>query len=114
MAGIQDRKGELLKGTCSWIETDPTYKEWLHNDQSRILWVHGEPGKGKTMLAISQIAQLTDMIECSTLAHATLSYFFCDNKDDRRNNAIVILRGLLHQLLCQRPHLFGYLQGDYE
>ncbi len=110
MVRIQDTKDNYLEGTCSWILTDPTYKEWLRNDQSRILWIHGDPGKGKTMLAISQIIELTDRIERSTVASATLPYFFCDNKDDRRNNAVVVLRGLLYQLLCQRPSLFRYLQ----
>src|SRR5436190_10770933 len=54
MAKIQDTNDKLLEGTCSWILSDPTYNEWLCNNQSQILWIHGDPGKGKTMLAISQ------------------------------------------------------------
>ena len=114
MARIPDTKDMHLKGTCTWISVDPAYKKWLHHDQSSILWVHGDPGKGKTMLAISQITQLTQKIERMSVASATLAYFFCDDKDDRRNNAVVIIRSLLYQLLCQRPALVQCLRNDYE
>ena len=114
MAKIQDTKDRHLEGTCSWISIDPTYKEWLHRDRSSILWVHGNPGKGKTMLAISQVTQLIERTELITVTGSTVSYFFCDDQDDRRNNAVVIIRSLLHQLLCQRPELVVYLRNDYE
>ncbi|MCJ1363552.1 hypothetical protein MMC16_002659 [Acarospora aff. strigata] len=111
MARIQDTKDSLLEGTCSWILTDSNYEKWYHDQLSRVLWVHGDPGKGKTMLAISQITRLRNRIDNSA---ATLSYFFCDNKDNRRNNAVHVLRGLLYQLLCQRPDSIMFLRDEYE
>ncbi len=42
------------------------------------------------------------------------AYYFCDNKDDKRNTAIAIIRGLLLQLLRQRPLLFKHIQEDYD
>ena len=44
----------------------------------------------------------------------TFAYYFCDNKDEKRRTAIVIIRGLLLQLLRQRPVLFRHLQAVYD
>ncbi len=54
------------------------------------------------------------MIKWSVVDHATLLYFFCDNKDDRQNNAVVILWSLLYQILYQHPNVIKYLLDDYE
>jgi ankyrin repeat protein len=40
---------------------------------------------------------------------ATVTYFFCDNKDNKRNTAIAILRGLLLQLVQQHSKLLEYI-----
>ena len=34
-----------------------------------------------------------------------LIFYFCSHQDDRRNTAITILRGLLHQIITERPGL---------
>jgi hypothetical protein len=52
MIKVQDDKNKLVHGTCSWILGDPVYTKWLNEDRSQILWIHGDPGKGKTMLTI--------------------------------------------------------------
>jgi hypothetical protein len=41
------------------------------------------------------------------------SYYFCDNKHENRRTASAVLRGILLQLLRQRPILFKYIQADY-
>ena len=40
--------------------------------------------------------------------------YFCDNKDEKRNTAIVILRGLIYQLLQSRPKLFDHILSDFK
>src|SRR5271163_1170481 len=47
---ILNSKDPLLEGSCSWILHDPAFTQWWNNDESRILWIHGDPGKGKTMI----------------------------------------------------------------
>ena len=113
MSRIQSTKDALLEGSCSWIFGDPTYTSWLNSRNSRPLWIHGDPGKGKTMLTIAVIAQLSKWFEHSDNSKSVLAYFFCDDKDDRTNNAVAILRGLLYQILCQQPTLFGHLKSEY-
>ena len=43
----------------------------------------------------------------------TLAYYFCDNKNEGRRTATAVLRGLLVQLLRQRPILFKHIQSDF-
>lgn len=42
------------------------------------------------------------------------STFSCDNQDDRRKTASLILRGLTYQILCQHPDLAAHLHNEYE
>jgi len=111
IANIQDTKHQLQAGTCSWMSTDPIYDRWFHEHLSGILWLHGDAGKGKTNHAIRQVTELRNRVANST---AILLYFFCDDKDNRRNSAVMIVRGLLYQLVCQRPNLMKPLREEYE
>lgn len=43
----------------------------------------------------------------------TFAYYFCDNKSDKRKTATAVLRGLIFQLLRQRPNLFKNIKEDY-
>jgi hypothetical protein len=48
---LKSTKGQRTRGTCEWIRDNEYYKFWLHGD-SPCFWIHGGPGKGKTMLSI--------------------------------------------------------------
>ena len=112
---IANKKDKLLDTTESWIMKDPTYIKWLQDGPSLVLWLHGDPGKGKTMLAIALIEEFSRKHRMDRFANNTaLVYFFCDNQDDRRKTASLILRGLISQVLCQRPDLAVYLHNEYE
>jgi len=93
------------------MSTDPIYDRWFREHLSGILWLHGDAGKGKTNHAIRQVTELRNRVANST---AILLYFFCDDKDNRRNSAVMIVRGLLYQLVCQRPNLMKPLREEYE
>ncbi len=115
MQMIANKKDKLLDTTDNWILNNSTYLKWLKEECSRVLWLHGDPGKGKTMLAISLIEGFSKNIQLAEAASSeALIYFFCDNQDDRRKTASLILRGLIYQILCQRPDLTVYLHNEYE
>jgi hypothetical protein len=85
-------KGSRVEGTCEWIKTNKLYNSWLHS-QSQLLWLSGGPGKGKTMLSIYLAEELAQCVK--DLQDALFMQFFCDNKDEKRNTAIAIVRGLI-------------------
>lgn len=112
---IANKKDKLLDTTDSWIMIDATYINWLEDERSLVLWLHGDPGKGKTMLAIALIEEFSRNLRLGQSTKDTaLLYFFCDNQDDRRKTASLILRGLIYQILCQHPELAVYLHSEYE
>lgn len=115
MQMIANKKDKLLDTTDNWILNNSAFLKWLKEECSRVLWLHGDPGKGKTMLAISLIERFSKNLQFAEGASGeALIYFFCDNQDDRRKTASLILRGLIYQFLCQRPDLAVYLHNEYE
>lgn len=115
MQMIESKKDRLVDHTGWWILQSPSFRTWLDSDTSALLWLHGDPGKGKTMLAISLVRDIAKRIESEgPNSKRGLAYFFCDNEDERRKTATAILRGLLYQIFCQRPELCVYLRSEYE
>ena len=70
----------------------------------RLLWIKGDPGKGKTMLLLGIVRELTSHLG-SHSDGGSLSYFFCQGANERLNTATSILRGLIWMLLLQEKSL---------
>jgi NACHT domain/Heterokaryon incompatibility protein (HET) len=107
---IEETKGGLLKDSYHWILENSDFQQWRHDQQSRLLWIKGDPGKGKTMLLCGIINELKKSMAKKDL----LSYFFCQATDSRINNAIAVLRGLVYLLIDQQPSLISYIRKRYD
>jgi biotin operon repressor len=106
---IEDTKGGLLKDSYRWILDNSDFQRW-RNDQSRLLWIKGNPGKGKTMLLCGIIDELDESIGTTAL----LSYFFCQATDSRIKTATAVLRGLIYMLIGQQPSLITHIWKKYD
>jgi hypothetical protein len=104
-------KGSRVDGTCEWIKSNKLYNSWLHA-RSQLLWLSGGPGKGKTMLSIFLVEELEQRAKKSQ--DALLVQYFCDNRDEKKNTAVAIIRGLIFQLLRGRSKLFDYILLDFK
>lgn len=109
---IRTAKGEKVSGTCEWIVAQAQYTLWTSGSCPQLLWLSGGPGIGKTMISIFLVEELTQLVEQSS-QRMTLTYFFCDDKYERRRTATTILRVLLLQILQQRPILFKHMEPDF-
>jgi hypothetical protein len=107
---IEDTKGGLLADSYRWVLANPTFQQWQQRSDSRLLWVKGDPGKGKTMLLCGIIDELHNSMPRSAL----LSYFFCQATDPRINSATAVLRGLLYMLIHQQPSLVSHVCKKYD
>ncbi|KAJ4302834.1 hypothetical protein N0V90_001725 [Kalmusia sp. IMI 367209] len=96
-------KGTRVIGTCEWILRNKDYQQWL-DGSNHLLWISGGPGKGKTMLSNFLIEKLE-----RRTAEMNDAY-----QDEKRNTAVTILRGLVHQIVTKRPkliqHAFPYFE----
>lgn len=103
---IEAEKGGLLDNVYRWVLCSPEYRQWRDGGE-RLLWVRGDPGKGKTMLLCGIINELEQ--------HGSLvSYFFCQATDDRINSATAVLRGLIYMLIDRRPSLVSHVRKRYD
>ena len=107
---IEKAKGGLLKDSYRWILKNPDFQQWRDDQHSRLLWIKGDPGKGKTMLLCGIINELKMSIAKTDL----LSYFFCQATDLRINNAAAVLRGLLYLLVDQQPSLISHIRKKHD
>ncbi|KAH6714006.1 NACHT domain-containing protein [Leptodontidium sp. MPI-SDFR-AT-0119] len=107
---IEDTKGGLLEGSYNWVLKTSDFQQWRNNPQTWLLWIRGDPGKGKTMLLCGIINELKKSIPKSTL----LSYFFCQATESRINNATAVLRGLIYLLVNEQPSLISHVRKKYD
>ncbi|KAH7418866.1 NACHT domain-containing protein [Cadophora sp. MPI-SDFR-AT-0126] len=112
---IEDTKGGLLRESYRWILEHPDIQQWRDDKRSRLLWIKGDPGKGKTMLICGIIDELSPLTKLRDEEATTLlSYFFCQATDSRINNATAVLRGLIYLLVDQQPLLVSHVREKYD
>jgi len=109
---IKKTKGDLYKDSFCWILENTEFQKWRYNKETRLLWIKGDAGKGKTMLMIGIIEELYQLEGDAEGLEAveTLSYFLCQGTDSCLNNAIAILRGIIYLLINQQPFLISHLR----
>jgi hypothetical protein len=107
---IEDTKGGLLADSYRWVLDNTAFQQWRQEPDSRLLWVKGDPGKGKTMLLCSLINELQSLMP----QRALLSYFFCQGTDARINSATAVLQGLLYMLVTQQPSLTSHIRKKHD
>ncbi|OWY53296.1 HET-D protein [Alternaria alternata] len=105
---IEEIKGGLLADSYHWVLNNTIFQQWQQDPHSRLLWMKGDPGKGKTMLLCGIINELQKATN-----NATVSYFFCQATDSRINSATSIIRGLLYMLVDQQPSLMSHIRRKY-
>ncbi|KAJ5678667.1 Pfs NACHT and Ankyrin domain protein [Penicillium macrosclerotiorum] len=116
---LKRKKGRHAAGTCEWILRTEELNAWLgsgltvgpERQTAQVLWLHGPPGTGKSMMAVYLAENLPTGL--STADGETLVYFFCDSGFDTRKTATSVIRGLLYQLVERHEKLYDYLLPKY-
>jgi len=84
-----------------------------HDDAVNILWLHGNPGTGKSTMALFLAEEFEK--QCASTNNRILAYFFCDAASEHRQTATAVLRGLLFQICRRRRNLVhDYLLPEYQ
>jgi len=98
---LKENKDELLVQYIKWIFQNPKYVNWKDRDDVCLFWIKAGAGKGKTIIAICLIEQLS----LQHAASALVTYFFCQNADTELNTLESIIKGLIFQLIEQQKPL---------
>jgi NACHT domain len=111
---IERTKGGLLTDSFRWILDNSEFQRWHGSNQSQLLWIKGDAGKGKTMLMIGVINELQQQVARPEKSPVTevLSYFLCQGTDSRLKTAIAILRGMIY-LTSEQPSLISHVRKKY-
>ncbi|KAK3393545.1 ankyrin repeat-containing domain protein [Podospora didyma] len=111
-----DRHNELLRkraaGTCDWVFESKPYVAWKQeSSQCQILWMHGNFGCGKSVLA-SYIAHSLRKEAKATSDPACLYLSFCDEPDQKQPEFDQIIAAMIKQLVEQKEDRGIYVTAD--
>ncbi|KAN0129332.1 hypothetical protein V8E53_012816 [Lactarius tabidus] len=81
------------EGTAGWCTKGITVADW--KTSGSLLWIHGKPGSGKSILSSAIIRDLESL---SATGSACMAYFFFDFKDTGKQDSRALLSSLLVQL----------------
>ncbi|KAL6229323.1 hypothetical protein BDW75DRAFT_103962 [Aspergillus navahoensis] len=109
---IEATKGGLLDDSFRWVLGNAEFQKWRNGHQNELLWIKGDPGKGKTMLMIGIINEL--LLQVQSQPSRSIAYFLCQAMDPKLNNATSILRSVIYMLVQQQPHLMSRLRKRYD
>ncbi|KAK1574197.1 ankyrin repeat-containing domain protein [Colletotrichum navitas] len=109
-----------IPGTCTWIQSDPTFRDWLKSNKADCMYIFGGSGCGKTYLAkfIANYLAGDRPRPSPTYGNVVLS-FFC-NVSATGNKQPSILEYFIKSLLMSTlwfeslSSQFWYLQEDGE
>lgn len=92
-------------GTCQWIFDHGTFKEWT-SSTPQLLWCHGDPGSGKTILSGTIVEHLS--MAATTLCH------FCDHQTPEMDTPEAVMRDMIKQFTSQQPHIYPEIAALYD
>lgn len=107
---LEKRKGGLLEKSYGWVIDNEDFKRWKNASSGQLLWVKGDPGKGKTMLLCGIINELSPVLT----GDPNIAFFFCRASEESLNTFSAVLRGLIFMLVEQQPSLTNHFQNSFD
>lgn len=96
------------EGTCQWFIDDERFTLWEKGHTRNILWAHGAPGAGKTILTSFVIEHLRDSPE-----NRYVAYIYCDYQDEDQRSATGLAASLLWQLVKSDEGIFNIMKRSW-
>ncbi|RYP54076.1 hypothetical protein DL768_001078 [Monosporascus sp. mg162] len=97
-------------GSCEWFTQGETFQQWRDDIASKVLWLRGHPGAGKSVLASHVISHLcARRLDCS--------YYFFAEGDQSKASINPFLRSMAWQMAALHPEAFSeisYLSNNWQ
>ncbi|KAJ6257541.1 Vegetative incompatibility protein [Drechslerella dactyloides] len=104
-----DFSNQRQEGTGIWFLKFPEFVDWL-SGTSPILFCHGIPGAGKTIIS----SLVIDHLQKSKYSGRTgVAYIYCNYKESKQQRPIDLLSALLKQLVQGLPKIPNVVQTLY-
>ncbi|KAI9432174.1 hypothetical protein H4582DRAFT_1120536 [Lactarius indigo] len=100
--------GAHHEGTATWLTRGDAFNRWRAD--GCLLWVHGKPGSGKSILSSVIIRDIEDVCNAGL---ASMAYFYFDFKDTAKQDSRALLSSLLIQLSHQSDVYCDILHDFY-
>ncbi|KAG4263778.1 hypothetical protein FPRO03_09054 [Fusarium proliferatum] len=95
---FSDSNDKRVEETCEWILRRDEFLEWQKpSSSSKLLWIKGPAGFGKTVLC-SRIVQ-----ELERTAQEPVAYFFLSSRYDGRDDPFLAIRAWLAMMIQHSP-----------
>ncbi|CAI6336682.1 unnamed protein product [Periconia digitata] len=93
--GLSKTLPKPTSGTGQWFINHAKFQEWL-TDPPSLLWCHGPPGVGKSLIAAIAAQELSKNLSNHD---SCLAYYFCDFTSQKQQTDLALLKCLLRQIL---------------
>lgn len=90
------RKGRT-EGTGAWLLQGAEFEGWRDSGEMGVLWMHGIPGCGKSVLTSSLVDNMRHFISADGRT-AAMAYFYFQFSDEDNSTVDLMLRSLISQL----------------
>ncbi|KAH9060258.1 hypothetical protein EDB87DRAFT_1831520 [Lactarius vividus] len=97
------------KGTAVWFFQGSIFIEW--KSIGSLLWVHGKPGSGKSVICSSVIQEIMAVCEAGS---AIMAYFYFDFRDLKKQSCHDLLLSLVSQLSTRSSPCCDILRHVYK
>jgi hypothetical protein len=94
--------------TGSWLVKSEQYADWKTTSDS-LLWLHGIPGCGKTILSSTIIEDV--LLHYRSKSALAVAYFYFDFNDEEKQKHGKMVCSLLWQVSLQSKDAFGVLES---
>jgi pantothenate kinase-related protein Tda10 len=85
----------------NWLLEDPLFRKWKNQDWP-LLWIFGQPGRGKTFLSSKIIGYLHHE------ANSSVGYFFIKEDDQDSTSVDNIMRSITLQIAQNNPLFYNF------
>ncbi|KAK6543335.1 hypothetical protein TWF694_000087 [Orbilia ellipsospora] len=93
---FRDANDVRVENTCKWLLERDEYVQWKQeSNETKLLWIHGPPGSGKSILCSTAIK---DLIDSHPGTH-NVAYYFCSARFENTRDPESIARSWVQQLL---------------
>ncbi|KAH9166809.1 hypothetical protein EDB89DRAFT_1857067, partial [Lactarius sanguifluus] len=101
------------EGTATWFFQGGIFMEWKSKATTSLLWIHGKPGSGKSILC-SAIIQDIMALTLREAGLASMAYFYFDFRDTDKQHLRNLLPSLLTQLSTRSENCCDVLSRIYK